>query len=191
MRIPHAIRTDGLAPALGVLEAANPGDSRVLSLSAVLARLDRESPHWKAAVATTTPAIVKLNPTDLKEWLGMFEPVKDRLREPLHAILRDERRDETEGVNAMNYLVAYFSESPEEMVDLIQGRSSKEFAVVFPEVSQYEDRAIALLEQAISDESACRRLARPRKTSAPSEGEGRGRTLSATGHRGRVAAAGA
>ena len=96
--------------------------------------------------------MVSVNPIHVSEWLAIFRPVKDRLRAALTEILRNESRSEIEGMHAMDYLVDYESESPSELVDLLQVAGVKEFPLVFPEIKRRREQSLSLLEHAIRED---------------------------------------
>jgi eukaryotic-like serine/threonine-protein kinase len=135
-----------------ILEALGPDNTRVLGCSGALARFDHESPRWKGVAGKVARAMVSVNPIHVSQWLEIFRPVKEPLRDALLETLRSKGRDETDRMHAMNYLVDYSSESPRELVDLIQEAGPKEFALVFPEIEQRRDEALPLLERAIRDD---------------------------------------
>ena len=56
-------------------------------------------------------------------------------------------------MHAMNYLADYLSDSPSELVELVQAAEAKEFALVFPELDRRREQTIALLERAVGDDA--------------------------------------
>jgi formylglycine-generating enzyme required for sulfatase activity len=100
--------------------------------------------------------MVSVNPIDVSEWLLIFRPVKRQLRDALKEILQDENGDETEKMHATIYLVDYVSESPDELVGLVQEAGAKEFPLVFPEIERRRKQTLATLERAIRDDDRTR-----------------------------------
>jgi eukaryotic-like serine/threonine-protein kinase len=142
-----------LCPRLwSILEANGPDNSRVLGPAGALARFDHKSPRWQGCAAKVAGAMVSVNPIHVSEWLAIFRPVKEPLRAALFSILRKKGQDETDRMHAMNYLVDYSSESPGELVGLLQEAGAKEFALVFPEIDGRRQESLPLLERAIRDD---------------------------------------
>jgi eukaryotic-like serine/threonine-protein kinase len=134
------------------VEEHGPTDARVLGPAGALARFDQKSPNWNGVAAKVARAMVSVNPIHVSEWLAIFRPVKDQLRTALKKILQDENRDETDGMHAMNYLADYESDSPRELVDLLEQAGVKEFPLVFPEIKRRQEQSLPLLEREIRDD---------------------------------------
>ena len=135
------------------LETRGSDDTQVLGAAGALAQLDANSPRWKGVAAKTAHAMVSVNPIQVSRWLEVFQPAEKSLEAALKETLQDKNRNETDRLSAMNYLVHYASDSPRELVDLLQEAGPKEFAVVFPAMGRYGDQTLRLLERAIRDDS--------------------------------------
>jgi formylglycine-generating enzyme required for sulfatase activity len=150
------------------LEGAEAGSSLILPVAAALARFDVDSPHWAGVVDKVAQALVSVGSDGLDSWIGVLDPIHDKLRNPLRAIFRDPSRPESEHLLTTYGLKAYASDDPGFLADLLMDADPKAYAILFPiaageaektsSVFQAElDRKIeATLDEAEKDRRAAR-----------------------------------
>jgi serine/threonine protein kinase/tetratricopeptide (TPR) repeat protein len=127
---PH--RAD-LAPRLwGVLDAAKPGDPRLLPAAGALAAYEPESSRLAAYGGKVAQALVTVNPVFLGQWLDALRPVRAKLIAPLAAVFRDGTRPETEHNIATNTLADFAADDPTTLADLLMDADPKAYLTLFP-----------------------------------------------------------
>jgi hypothetical protein len=99
------------------LDAAKPGDDRLLRPAGALARFDPESPHWADLGDKVAEALVKVNSLDAGPWLEALRPVSGKLKDPLWKIFRNKESPEDERSQANDFLAEY-EDDPGLLVEL-------------------------------------------------------------------------
>ena len=84
-------------------------------------------------------------------WIEGFRPVKEKLLEPLAAVFRDRKEERSaERSLATNILADYAADQPDVLADLVQDADEKQFAVLFPKLEAYPERAVAAMARTVA-----------------------------------------
>lgn len=127
-------------------EAGN--ESQRLRAACALAAYDPRNQRWEKVGRPVVEQLVTENALHLVYWRDGFRPVNGRLLEPLAEIFRDRRGERaTERSLATDLLADYASDQPEVLADLLIDADDKQFAVLFPKLRGYRDRALSRLHK--------------------------------------------
>jgi formylglycine-generating enzyme required for sulfatase activity/tRNA A-37 threonylcarbamoyl transferase component Bud32 len=130
-----------------VREAPTPAVER-FRLLAILATLDPDGADWPAQAGPAVAQFLAANPLHLGAWKAALEPVRGPLLGPLAEAFRATTEPERRRLIAT--LVAdYAADRPDTLTDLLLDTDDREYAVLFPKVQGYRDRAVARLTAAL------------------------------------------
>jgi serine/threonine protein kinase/formylglycine-generating enzyme required for sulfatase activity len=107
-----------------------------------------EPDPWPAVapfVANRLVGAVQQNPAAYPAWVGMLQPVRDRLLGPLTEVFRNKYRPEDARL-ASSILADYAADRPELLADLAMDADEKQFAVLWPRLEARREGASARLD---------------------------------------------
>jgi formylglycine-generating enzyme required for sulfatase activity len=121
-------------------------EAQCLRAAAALADYDAAAARWEGVAGAVAGQLVAENAVYLSHWLEAFRPVRDRLIPSLAAVFRDSKPERAVARSqAMSILADYAADKPEVLADLLMDAGEKPFAVLFPKLQAYGQRAPALL----------------------------------------------
>ena len=92
-----------------IVDAAKPGDPRLLPAAGSLALYDPQNPRWTGIATKVAYGMVTIDLVDLRVWLDALRPVRRTLTTPLTTIFRDRVCPLSERTLATKYLTSCFS----------------------------------------------------------------------------------
>jgi formylglycine-generating enzyme required for sulfatase activity len=145
---------DALAGRLwAVLEDGKGDPDRRFRAACALATFDEaDRQRWLGVtpfVADRLLVGVQWNPRDYEHLLRTLGPVRDRLVGPLAEVFRSGRRPEADRLWATSILSVYAAGRAEVLADLLLDAEPKQFAMLFPKVETYGERAAALCQETL------------------------------------------
>ena len=123
---------------------------KALQAASALALYDPENHLWEEIRFDVANRLVAENAYVIAKWIDALRPVGERLRDPLIAIFRDEKRGESERTQAASALGEYLSEQPNELAGLLIDATEKQFAALYPSVERRSEQTAPLLEEELS-----------------------------------------
>jgi serine/threonine protein kinase/formylglycine-generating enzyme required for sulfatase activity len=127
---PHRSRLN--AQLWSVLEAAKPGDPRLLPAASALASYDPDGSRWESVGGKVAHALVTVNSVQLGEWLESLRPIRNKVITPLALIFRRETRPESERTQATNIIADYARDDLKFIADVLLDAHSTAYAILFP-----------------------------------------------------------
>jgi serine/threonine protein kinase/formylglycine-generating enzyme required for sulfatase activity len=115
-----------------MLDAAKPGDDRLLTSAGALALYDPESPRWADLGDKVAQSLVMASSVDVRPWLEALRPVRARLTAPLAAIFRDKERPEDIHAKVTDILADYAQDAPGLLAELLMNADPKAYRALFP-----------------------------------------------------------
>ena len=125
--------------------SASSGESERLRAAALLAAFAADSPRWHQTGDVVAGDLVGVPAVFLALWMETFRPVREHLRPPLAAIMRDPERRETERSLATQILAEYGADQPQVLADLLLDADDNQFAVLFPKLHAHGETGQELL----------------------------------------------
>lgn len=118
---------------VALLQTDAPFDRKKLQAACGLAHCAPEHPIWQDGELCRSIAnkLTRLYPSELAPLRETLQPISDRISPFLKEIFLDTHRDEVQRSLATESLVAYHSESPERLCDLLFDCDERQFAMVF------------------------------------------------------------
>jgi hypothetical protein len=121
-------------------------EGKALQAASALALYDPESPLWEEVRIDVANRLVAENVYVIAEWIDALRPVSRQLVDPLVAVLRDQKRAESERTLAAFALAQYLSDQPRLLAGLLIDATEKQFAALYPSVERRSDQTAPLLE---------------------------------------------
>ena len=115
--------------------SASARDRRLRALCA-LAAFDPASPRWTDAGKLAAEALVAENPLLAATWVKALRPVRQSLLPGLQAVFHDRTRGDLQRSLATGILADYAAERPEVLADLLMDADDKQFAVIYPKLTE-------------------------------------------------------
>jgi hypothetical protein len=137
----------------GVVEQPAKGkESQRLRAATALATYDPSSQRWLKVSGALADQIVAENLLVLGVWIEGLRPVRHSLLNSLATIFRDASRQGSERILAANILADYAADQPELLADLLMDADEKQFAVLYPKLTEHGERAAKRLLSEIGKE---------------------------------------
>jgi formylglycine-generating enzyme required for sulfatase activity len=135
-----------LAPNLwSELDAAQPGDDRLLRPAGALARFDVENRRWTDLGGKVAEALVTVNSLDVGPWLEALRPVGGKLKDPLWKIFV-KNPSETVRSQAMDFLAEYAKDDPVLLAELFLVSDPKAYASHFRVLEQRSESVLPVFQ---------------------------------------------
>ena len=115
--------------------SASARDRRLRALCA-LAAFDPASPRWTDAGKLAAEGLVAENPLLAATWVKALRPVRQSLLPGLQAVFHDRTRGDLQRSLATGILADYAAERPEVLADLLMDADDKQFAVIYPKLTE-------------------------------------------------------
>jgi eukaryotic-like serine/threonine-protein kinase len=121
--------------------------SERLRAAAALAAFDAANERWtQSSGPWVANNLVRENPVFLGQWSAAFWPVKDALLPPLSEIFHDPRPDRGgERGLAAGLIAGFAAGQPKMLADLIMDADPRQFAVIYPALTDCTAEAVSLL----------------------------------------------
>ena len=133
------------------VQAARPGEDRLLRSAAALAVYDPASPRWGEAASKVAEALVNENPLVLGAlWLEALRPVSGHLAATLARIFRDRGRNETVHALVTDILASYAADDPRLLSDLLMDADPKAYSSLFPAVQRRRLEIVPIFRETIA-----------------------------------------
>jgi eukaryotic-like serine/threonine-protein kinase len=133
------------------LQAARPGDDRLLPAAGALALYDPENARWAELGDKAAQALVTVNSLDVRPWLEILRPVHARLTAPLAAVFRDKNRSETVHSLATDILADYAKDDPRVLAEVVMDADPKEYGALFLLAERQAAQALPVFQAELRD----------------------------------------
>jgi eukaryotic-like serine/threonine-protein kinase len=128
------------------LQAARPGDDRLLPAAGALALYDPENARWAELGDKAALALVTVNSLNVRPWLEILRPVHARLTAPLAAVFRDKNRSETVHSLATDILADYAKDDPRVLAEVVMDADPKEYGAFLLLAERQAAQALPLFQ---------------------------------------------
>jgi formylglycine-generating enzyme required for sulfatase activity len=126
-------------------------DAQCLRAASALAVFDPGSDRWNGVRRRVAELLVSGDAASLGSWMTAFNPVADKLLDPLTAVFRDRRANRTiERSLATSILADYAGKRPNVLADLVQDADEKQFPIVFHQLAAYREQALAAMHATLA-----------------------------------------
>ncbi len=134
-----------------LLNPAKGNELQILRAGSALAVFDPQSKNWEPSCQLIVSQLVKENLAFIKIWADALRPVKNVLINPLSKIFNNRASDKaSENSLATNLLGDFASDLPEILVSLILDADEKQFALLFPVLTEHSASCLLLLSAEIN-----------------------------------------
>jgi serine/threonine protein kinase/formylglycine-generating enzyme required for sulfatase activity len=138
------------------VEAAKPGDPRLLPIAGALALHDPADRRWDTLGDKVAPALVRASPAQFGAWIDLLRPVLGKFSASFAAVVLNKDRTETERAFAADILAEHAHDRAELLAKLLMEADARAYARLFPVAVKQPEKitAIFLEELAKQPESS-------------------------------------